>query len=280
MQKVNVDYLYLEITRRCNLECAHCLRGDRESKDISDEILNNIFSDISNIQKLDLGGGEPLLVPNVIEKIIKIILEKGIEVGKISFTTNGTVLAEQQIEIIQRLKSIAVLDVRLSHDKFHLLEMKRKGLIDKYKSNLLKFKELLGYFPEDKFFHIDNDGIRRIGRAELLTQDDLDAINQWEYPTAYWMNVLGSPNAMDIIEILDWEKDEIKVFGHLNFSANGDLTHPDREYSSEDLGPIFKLNVRDKSLLEVLKQYESIYKESLGEDYLDYREEIKQKHNR
>ena len=280
MQKINIDYLYLEITRRCNLECAHCLRGKSEFKDISDEILKNIFSDISSIQELVLGGGEPLLVPNIIEKIIKIILEKGIKVGKISFTTNGTVLSEKQIDILQRLKSIAMLDVRLSHDKFHLLEMKRTGLVDKYKSNLLKFKELLGYSPEDKFFHIDNYGIRRIGRAKHLTQEDLDAINQWEYPTDYWLNVLGSSNTMNIVEIIDWDKEEIRVFGDLNISANGDLTHSDREYASEDKGLIFKLNVRNQSLLEVLKQYEFIYKESLGEDYLDYREEIEQKHNR
>ena len=278
MQKVNIDYLCLEITRRCNLECAHCLRGNRESKDMSDEILNNIFSDISSIHELDLGGGEPLLAPNVIEKIIKIINEKRIKIGIVSFTTNGTVLSKKHIDLLQQLKTIADLDVRLSHDKFHLIEIIRKGLVDIYKRNLLIFKKILGYSPEEKSFHIDNDGIRRIGRAKLLTQKDLDAINQWEYPTEYWMNPLGSPNTMNVIEILDWQKDEIKVFGNLNFSVNGYLTNSDHEYSSEDLGPIFKINVKNQSLISVLKQYESIYRESLGEDYLVYRDEIEKKH--
>lgn len=62
MQKVSVNCLCLEITRRCNLECAHCLRGNSEFKDMSDEILNNIFSDISSIHELDLGGGNHFLL--------------------------------------------------------------------------------------------------------------------------------------------------------------------------------------------------------------------------
>lgn len=280
MQKVNIDYLCLEITRRCNLECAHCLRGNRESKDMSDEVLNNIFLDISSIHELDFGGGEPLLAPNVIEKIVRIIKEKGIRIDIVSFTTNGTVMSKRHIELLRQLKNIADLDVRLSHDKFHLIEIKRKGLFDKYIRNLLIFKILLGYSPEEKSFHIDNDGIRRIGRAKLLTQEYLDAINQWEYPTEYWINPLGSPNTMDVIEILDLEKDEIRVFGNLNFSVDGYLTNSDQEYSFEDLGPIFKLNVKNQSLIGVLKQYESNYKESLGEDYLVYRDMIEKKHGK
>ena len=278
MQKVNINCLCLEITRRCNLECAHCLRGNSEFKDMSDEILNNIFSDISSIHVLDLGGGEPLLAPNVIEKIIKIINERKIKIDIVSFTTNGTVLSEKQINLLQQLKNIAVLDVRLSHDKFHLKEIIRKGLLDKFKRNILIFTKILGYSPLEKSFHIDNEGIRRIGRAKLLGQKDLYAINQWGYPTNYWINPLGSPNTMNVIEILDLEEDEIKVFGNLNFSVNGYLTNSDQEYSSEDLGPIFMLNVKDQSLISVLKQYELIYKESLGEDYLVYRDEIEKKH--
>ena len=278
MQKVNIDYLCLEITRRCNLECAHCLRGNRESKDMSDEILNNIFSDISSIHELDLGGGEPLLAPNVIEKIIKIINEKRIKIGIVSFTTNGTVLSKKHIDLLQQLKTIADLDVRLSHDKFHLIEIIRKGLVDIYKRNLLIFKKILGYSPEERAFHIDNDGIRRIGRAKLLTQKDIDVINQWEYPTKYWINSQGAPNTMNVIEILGLEKDIISVFGNLTFSVNGYLTNSDQEYLAEDLGPIFKLNVKNRSLISVLKQYESIYRESLGEDYLVYRDEIEKKH--
>lgn len=55
---------------------------------------------------MDLGGGEPLLVPNIIEKIIDIITKRGISVDKISFTTNGTVLTVKGIEVIEKLKQI------------------------------------------------------------------------------------------------------------------------------------------------------------------------------
>ena len=34
MKQMRIDRLYLEVTRNCTLECEHCLRGDKETKDI------------------------------------------------------------------------------------------------------------------------------------------------------------------------------------------------------------------------------------------------------
>lgn len=278
MQKVHVDNLCLEITRRCNLKCMHCLRGDSENKDMSNDILNNIFSDISSIRRLDLMGGEPLLAPNVIENLIKIINERKIKIDVISFTTNGTVMSQRHVELLQQLKNIANLDVRLSHDKFHLIEITKKGLADISKRNLSTFKELLGYSPEEKEFFIDEFGIRRVGRAKGLTQEVLDVINKWRYPTEYCIVPLTWQDTDDIIEISDWGKDVIKVFGHLSISVNGYLTRMDQEYSIEDFDPVFNLSVKNQRLLDVLKQYESICQEDLGNDYARYRDLIEERH--
>ncbi len=56
-EKLKIDYLGIEVTRNCNLECAHCLRGNKENKNISGKILDNIFEGITEIGTLFLTGG-------------------------------------------------------------------------------------------------------------------------------------------------------------------------------------------------------------------------------
>lgn len=277
MKKLNVNGMYLEITRRCTLECAHCMRGNRQNIDMSEEILDNALKDVTHIHELDLGGGEPLLVPQVIESIINKIRTYGIKVDKISFTTNGTVLTPRIVELLRKLQEIAPLNVRLSHDKFHLLELYIKKLIERVAENNELFTEMLGYNPKNKDFVMDDGIIRRIGKAKSLTQEDLDAINKWIKPTYYHLSY-GSPNALDVVKMYDWDKDVVQVCGSVVISATGYLTQMDREYEIEDKGPIFGLHIKDKSLLDALIQYENEYRSFLGEEeYQDYREEIDSK---
>ena len=274
MKKLDVNYMYLEITRRCTLECAHCLRGDRQNIDMSEEIINNALKDVTHIHELDLGGGEPLIVPQIIESIISKIKTYGIKVDKISFTTNGTILTPRVVDIIKRLQDIATLNVRLSHDKFHLLELYIKGIVEKVNQNKELLTEILGYNPGDKDFVMDDGFISRIGKAKRLTQDDLDAINKWLKPTYYHLS-FGSPNTLDVVKMYDWEKDAVQVCGSVVISATGYLTQMDKEYEFEDKGPIFGINIKNKSLLDALIQYENKYQNSLGtEEYQEYREEI------
>lgn len=277
MKKLNVNYMYLEITRRCTLECAHCMRGNRQNIDMSEEILDNALKDATHIHELDLGGGEPLLVPQVIESIINKIRTYGIKVDKISFTTNGTVLTTRVVELLRDLREIAPLNVRLSHDKFHLLELYIKKLTERVDKNNELFTEMLGYNPKDKDFVMNDGIISRIGKAKSLTQENLDAINKWIKPTYYHL-LFGSPNTLDVVKMYDWDKDVVQVCGSVVISATGYLTQMDREYELEDKGPIFGLHIKDKSLLDALIQYENEYRSSLGEEeYQDYREEVDSK---
>lgn len=268
MKKLNVNYMYLEITRRCTLECAHCMRGNRQNVDMSEEIIDNALRDVTHIHELDLGGGEPLIVTQIIESIITKIKTYGIKVDKISFTTNGTILTPRVVDTIKKLQDIASLNVRLSHDKFHLLELYIKRLTEKVEQNNEQLTELLGYNPKDKAFVMDDGIISRIGRAKKLTQDDLDAINKWLNPTYYHLS-FGSPNTLDVVKMYDWEKDIVHVCGSVVISATGYLTQMDKEYEFEDKGPILGINIKDKSLLDALIQYENEYPSSLDCEEID-----------
>lgn len=264
MKRLNINYLYLEITRRCTLRCAHCMRGDNQGIDISEEVIDNSLKDIVHIHELDLGGGEPLLAPVAIETIINKINEYGIRVDKISFTTNGTVLTPRVIELIGKLQRIAPLNVRLSHDKFHLLEIYIKRIADKVENNNAILTAMLGYDPKDKDFVMDDGSIHKVGRAKELTQDDLDAINKWIEPS-YYHFTSPCPDRLDVIKIYDWEKEVLHVCGSVVISATGFLSQMDREYDEEDKGLIFGINVKSNSLLEALIQYENEYNHYIEE---------------
>ena len=49
---MDVEKLYLEVTRMCNLECEHCLRGNRENSYMSDETIMNALKNIKRIKKI------------------------------------------------------------------------------------------------------------------------------------------------------------------------------------------------------------------------------------
>lgn len=112
--KLHYLNLMLEVTRRCELRCEHCMRGEPQDLDMSDEILEKVFSQVDGIYHLSLTGGEPFLVPEVIEKMVDIIIEKGIKVWRCTSVDNGFILderAEKCIKAFNRLGEYIVNSV-------------------------------------------------------------------------------------------------------------------------------------------------------------------------
>ena len=98
--------LMLEVTRRCNLRCEHCMRGEPQNVDMSDEVLEKTFSNINAVISLSLTGGEPFLAPHVIEKMVDIIIEKNIPVLHCGTVDNGTILNESGIRSVKALNRL------------------------------------------------------------------------------------------------------------------------------------------------------------------------------
>jgi len=84
------DNLDIQITGKCNLECAHCYLGEKEPKDISFEILKKVFDSAKElgIFHIILTGGEPTIHKNF-KKIINYLNENRF---RITLVTNGTLL--------------------------------------------------------------------------------------------------------------------------------------------------------------------------------------------
>lgn len=57
INKVCISDIYIEMTRKCNLQCKHCLRGDAQDKTISKEQLNGLLKNSFLVGNIFLGGG-------------------------------------------------------------------------------------------------------------------------------------------------------------------------------------------------------------------------------
>lgn len=93
----------IELTRRCNMTCPHCLRGELQKISQKREYLAELFSRVRYISTLTLTGGEPSIVPHIIEMVIDIAQGYNVEIGSFYIATNGKRITPKFVEAVDRL---------------------------------------------------------------------------------------------------------------------------------------------------------------------------------
>lgn len=152
MTKVTFNSLVIEVTHRCNLHCAHCLRGDAENTDISTDAIDALLDQTEAIYSLTLSGGEPCLNIDALEYIADGIEKRGIELFNLTMITNGTIFDPRVIKVMKhywrivkdsrhrrglRYKMTAV-SLGFSLDKYHEQQdvcKKNMDIYEKVRSN-------------------------------------------------------------------------------------------------------------------------------------------------
>lgn len=81
--------IMLEVTRKCNLKCEHCVRGEAQNKSVSDQVLYALGKE--EIGLLTLTGGEPTLVPDIFRRL----KQYRVWPNDIWLCTNGKVFKEK-----------------------------------------------------------------------------------------------------------------------------------------------------------------------------------------
>lgn len=123
--KINLDGLELEITRKCNYHCKHCGRGEAQNITISKEIIDRLFDCIDNtIDTILLTGGEPLLAIDMIEYFCNKLLNSKMNVSTLEIITNGNVSVKANNRLLQIFKALIkekniLCSIGISDDKFH-----------------------------------------------------------------------------------------------------------------------------------------------------------------
>jgi hypothetical protein len=117
--------LIVETTRKCNMKCAHCLRGNAQNLTMKDKYMYELLSQVDYISNVTFSGGEPTLpsAMKVIERFMEICNQLNVDVGSFYIVTNGKVWRNKLPELINRLYNFCddneISTIDISGDKFH-----------------------------------------------------------------------------------------------------------------------------------------------------------------
>lgn len=254
MSKIIVDTLSFTITQNCNLKCAHCFRGERQNFNVSDETINNTFSNISEIKTFCLTGGEIFLSNDTVDKIKKVIEQvrsNNIKINKIMIFTNGINYNDNIEKTIIKLFDLAVDKnnscLVISKDKFHNEEVNRLGFMAKRDSNEIKFGNLaykigIRYGTKEATGRIDD-----MGRAKNIDDEkelpDIEKFNKLE-KFILECNNFNIPN---------------KFVGNLKVHTNGDLYFYCISYDMIAENTLFNINETNDIISDFKKYYDDKY---------------------
>lgn len=86
---IELGHLAIEVTRNCNMYCAHCLRGDPENAAASIDLLDRLFSQVSHVEHLLLTGGEPSMRSDILHSLVERAKAWGCTIGYFFVATNA-----------------------------------------------------------------------------------------------------------------------------------------------------------------------------------------------
>ena len=101
---MNIRYLILVLTTRCNLSCAYCYNGDQAGEDMPPETVRRAVALAASGRgslHIQMTGGEPALVPELMSEVVR-------EAGRLSrpvrlaVQTNGTLLDSKLLAFFKK----------------------------------------------------------------------------------------------------------------------------------------------------------------------------------
>lgn len=105
MIKYYPNILIIEVTRKCNIKCNHCMRGTSQDINIEYSYIDKLLDNIINIHCLSFSGGEPTLNVDAMEYTLKGIKKRKIQLDNFEIITNGKEITDRFIEFVNELIS-------------------------------------------------------------------------------------------------------------------------------------------------------------------------------
>lgn len=98
--KLSFQDLAVEVTRRCNMNCAHCMRGEAQDIDLDLEKFDKFLENVSHIDTITFTGGEPTLNINAIRHILETCKKNKIDVYNFYLVTNGKKIENEFLNLM------------------------------------------------------------------------------------------------------------------------------------------------------------------------------------
>ena len=171
MNKIGIQNLGLIVTNRCNLDCAHCMRGCKNSNDMKKDVIDAILDQIKVINNLCLCGGEITFATNTLEYIFEGIIKRKIFIEYVTTVINGTNYSDEFLRLLEFINEYILkytdndhlpTSFTISEDYYHIKEMGRLNIYRKYLENIRKYEQSIyfagmqGLNPDLKLFREGN----------------------------------------------------------------------------------------------------------------------------
>lgn len=209
------DIIFLELTRKCNLRCKHCLNnsGVPLSNELQLDEFKKIIKHLADhgTQDIRFTGGEPLMFEGIFE-LIKLASDNGLYT---SIGTNGTLITKKVAKKLKEAglrKAVVSIDgTRTTHDFIRgygnfdkaiegLNNLKEVGIDVRVNSVLMKsnVKEVISLAKEldNKNIHIFLRRFIETGRGEnlkdnMLSKKDYDYVKEQLKEELKKKNIIG-----------------------------------------------------------------------------------------
>lgn len=101
-----VKSVFLHLTTRCNLRCAHCYAAAPAAKDLPAPVVFRVIDELKSLGggSVTLSGGEPLLHPDI-RRILKHAASTGLHIQLLS---NGTLIDKETAELLAGEADVSV----------------------------------------------------------------------------------------------------------------------------------------------------------------------------
>lgn len=225
--------LVIELTRRCNMACQHCLRGCAQAIDINKELIRKAIYPFDRINTLTLTGGEPSLVPRLISYTIECLIEHEVELGAFYIVTNGKVYSPSMVRTLRRAYQYAddkdMCCLTVSVDPFHDDNCK---VLKRYENEIFYHPDKISPRIEDYLINEGRAYENGIGIRNLDPRCTINSEYTYDYTNHDGDDVLVvSDNLIYVTAIgdvllecdLSYENQELYSIGNLNHSSFIDI---------------------------------------------------------
>ncbi len=180
-KKLNLGSLIIEITRKCNFQCSHCLRGTQQNRVINLKHVKTLFQKVNYISTITFSGGEPFLYPEKIMGILKLAKEYEVEIGNFYIATNGTIQGDKILLCIlkwyQYCTENEISMIKISMDYHHQANWKS----DQTKYDIISFWKAFSFveFNEHDYTSYVQEGFAQFktGRPAYVSSElDVDMV--------------------------------------------------------------------------------------------------------
>lgn len=178
IQKYRIKWLGIEITRKCNYKCVHCLRGDAQNLTITPEIIDTVFSQCYQIDKIVILGGETLLELDMLQYLVESIEKYNLQTKELSMVTNGSILDPRLIEILSAFTDgdlFRQVSVIISSDHYHDILQAEKA--DKFYNSLdYNRGQIIITTTKDIDKPTANEQLAYVGKAKKYIDENMEQL--------------------------------------------------------------------------------------------------------